>query len=105
MSNSYEKRVGLAFLSSPGGGPHFSQRTSLMGKVNRGGLGKPLGRGEEAIYSWSRYFLQIILCSRGKFWHLTAYIVMDACWRKPLAPASVAYPACDETRVNPSKSE
>ena len=33
------------------GGPQFAKRTALGGSLTRGGLGKPLGRGEVALNS------------------------------------------------------
>jgi hypothetical protein len=36
------------FSLAPIGGPRNAKRSSLMGKLTSGGLGKPLGRGEGA---------------------------------------------------------
>src|SRR4051812_4546644 len=36
----------VASLTLSAGGPRFAQRTSPLGELTRGGLGKPLGRGE-----------------------------------------------------------
>jgi hypothetical protein len=36
----------LIFLPRPLGGPRNAKRSSPLGKLTRGGLGKPLGRGE-----------------------------------------------------------
>jgi|GEM_PF-4072038 hypothetical protein len=35
----------------PGSGPRFAKRTSPLGKLTRGGLGKPLGQGEDDRWS------------------------------------------------------
>ena len=44
-STTYDPHVAL-FSLAPLGGPRCAKRTSLLGKLTRGGLGKPLGRGE-----------------------------------------------------------
>jgi len=46
-TRSDNRYIAIALFSlSPQRGPRCAKRTSLMGKPNRGGLGKPLGWGE-----------------------------------------------------------
>jgi hypothetical protein len=40
------KSAGSGRLSPSPGGPRSAERSFLLGKLTRGGLGKPLGRGE-----------------------------------------------------------